>query len=80
MSESTIRRLAFAEWDFVAIDSKLADLARDLHLSAHDAPECAAAVLELNNLRYGLRAVLNRIDEPLTQAIKAAEGLAEAPF
>jgi hypothetical protein len=81
MSDYTIRKLAFAEYDFAGVDAKLSDLAALLRECAREAPSCGPAALNVTRLRYGLRGVLLSIDEELTAAVSAAETRLEpAPF
>ena len=80
MSESTIRRLCWCEYDFAAIDAKLSELAAVLAQSGAEVPACAAAAEKLDRIRYAVRSVLAGIDAPLTDAVLAAEALPGAPF
>lgn len=49
------------EWDWVFIESKLVDLANDLHRSATINPELSVAVLELRRLKREFNAVMSRV-------------------
>lgn len=80
MSEATIRRLAWMEYAFLRIDGELTDLSQDLHMSAQDAPECMSAAAEVIRIKYALRAVIQMIDKPLTDAIALSESLEPSPF
>lgn len=80
MTEATIRRLAWMEYAFLKIDADLTDLSRDLHMSAQDAPECMSAAGEVIRIKHALRAVIQMIDAPLTEAIAMSQSLEPAPF
>lgn len=80
MSESTVRRLAGAEWDFARLDAALVDLAQELHKSAQEAPNCGPAVLTLKKIRRDLMKVFRSLNEDISDAIVAAEALPGAPF
>lgn len=80
MSESTVRKLAYAEYDFARVDAALSDLAQLLHGCAQDAPSCGPASLDVTRLRYALRSVLKRVDDEVTAAALALESLEPAPF
>jgi hypothetical protein len=80
MTLSTIRKLASAEYSFVAIDAGLADLVRLLESCAADEAGCLAARHDLRVCRRYLRKALQAIDGPLTEAVMLHEQLEEAPF
>ena len=80
MTASTIRKLAECEYDFVAIDTRVADLLGLLEDCAADAPACRVAARTLADARWLLRQALGDVDGPLTEAVRLHEALEPAPF
>lgn len=80
MTEATIRRLANLEYVFARLDADLTDLSRDLHMSAHDAPECSVAALGVTRLRQRLASLRELVEPAMAEAVGLLETLEPAPF
>lgn len=79
MTEPTLSALAWSEYDFAQIDSKLSDLARDLDACTAELPTVAAA-LRVRQARRHLRRTLALLDDEISSAVQAAARLTPPPF
>jgi hypothetical protein len=79
MNQDTVRKLARAEYDFAALDGRLADLRDLLRQCARESPVCAAAAGRVRVLRRALRQVLYALDKDITDAVRALEALDGPP-
>lgn len=79
MTESTIRTLAWAEHDFLEVDTSLEALQKTMADCAHELAACRTAARRLGRMRKELRALLALVDADLTLAIRKAEQMSP-PF
>lgn len=80
MSEYAIRTLANAEYDFVRVDSALADLTQRLEEASSASQSARAAAKRIALMRKHLRIVLDSIDDDIVEAVRQAEVLDPPPF
>lgn len=77
MSEQDVRGLVALEYDFIAADAAMGlilDRLATLPLVEEEVQN------EVVRVRYALRAMLNKLDKPITEAVRLFEALEPAPF